>query len=135
MKIQYTLLILAIISIGLFLFIGDEDISRNIEIVKRADLVQEVSVVGKPSPATKRQRRLHCNPVNLTAAPASEASMARNCLWCGAGFRARENGGKFQRFCRTSCRRAFHQALRRWALHQWEVGQVTTTTLRRLEGS
>ena len=62
----------------------------------------------------------------------TSAERQRQCLWCGDDFRAREDGGQPQRFCRPSCRQAFHQALRRWSLHQWEAGQISITALRRL---
>jgi hypothetical protein len=39
-----------------------------------------------------------------------------SCPWCDRRFQARQTGGRAQRFCRASCRRAFHAALRSWAL-------------------
>ena len=56
--------------------------------------------------------------------------MSGECLWCGAAFKARRDGGKAQRFCQSSCRRAFHAALRAWAQRQWTAGHVTTETLK-----
>jgi hypothetical protein len=38
------------------------------------------------------------------------------CPWCDSQFRPRQTGGRAQRFCRPSCRRAFHAAARNWAL-------------------
>jgi hypothetical protein len=40
-------------------------------------------------------------------------------------FRPRKNGGRAQRFCRPSCRRAFHGAARAWALDEFAAGRVT----------
>lgn len=38
------------------------------------------------------------------------------CSWCDRPFRARQTGGRAQRFCQPTCRRAFHSAVRIWAL-------------------
>ena len=48
-----------------------------------------------------------------------------SCVWCNQPFRAREGGGRAQRFCRPSCRRAFHAAARAWALKAIEMGGLT----------
>jgi hypothetical protein len=52
-------------------------------------------------------------------------SDALSCSWCDRPFRARGSGGRPQRFCRPSCRRAFHAAARAWALDELAAGQVT----------
>src|SRR5215469_2405530 len=39
-----------------------------------------------------------------------------SCRWCDSLFGPRQTGGRAQRFCRPSCRRAFHAAARNWAL-------------------
>lgn len=38
------------------------------------------------------------------------------CPWCGSAFPVRQSGGRARRFCRPSCRRKFHAAVRRWGL-------------------
>ena len=66
--------------------------------------------------------------------PTSSAERQRQCSWCGDDFRARQDGGKAQRFCRPACRQAFHRALRTWAWDQWQNGEITTDVLQRLKG-
>src|SRR5690348_3425295 len=48
-----------------------------------------------------------------------------SCVWCDRRFRPRQSGGRSQRFCRPSCRRAFHAAVRAWALDELAAGRVT----------
>ncbi len=52
------------------------------------------------------------------------------CSWCQRSFLVRENGGRAQRFCRPSCRRAFHTAARSWALNAIESGALTVADIR-----
>ncbi|MSO94126.1 MAG: hypothetical protein EXQ86_12105 [Rhodospirillales bacterium] len=54
------------------------------------------------------------------------------CLWCSRHFepRPRTAGGKEQRFCSPSCRKACHVAADRWAMGQLERGEVSADTLR-----
>ena len=52
------------------------------------------------------------------------------CLWCGDPFAPRSTGGSRQRFCRTSCRREFHDACRRWAEAEVLEGRLTVETIR-----
>ena len=51
-------------------------------------------------------------------------SGAVRCPWCTRLFRPRR-GGHAQRYCRTSCRRAFHGAARAWALNAIASGALT----------
>src|SRR5215467_3484342 len=48
-----------------------------------------------------------------------------SCSWCDRPFRPRQSGGRAQRFCRPSCRRAFHAAMRAWALNAIAQGRLT----------
>jgi hypothetical protein len=52
-------------------------------------------------------------------------SGAPSCAFCERAFRARETGGRAQRFCRPSCRRAFHAAVRSWSLDAIAEGALT----------
>ena len=52
------------------------------------------------------------------------------CMWCGRPFRARQTGGRVQRFCWPSCRRAFHAAARAWALDAIADGTLSVVDLR-----
>src|SRR5271165_6496269 len=52
------------------------------------------------------------------------------CQWCERAFRARQTGGRAQRFCRSSCRRAFHAAVRSWALDSIGDGTLTLAEIR-----
>jgi hypothetical protein len=52
-------------------------------------------------------------------------SDALACLWCSRPFRPRESGGRAQRFCRPSCRRAFHAGTRAWALDELAARRVS----------
>ena len=51
-------------------------------------------------------------------------------MWCGRPFRARQTGGRVQRFCWPSCRRAFHAAARAWALDAIADGTLSVVDLR-----
>jgi hypothetical protein len=57
-------------------------------------------------------------------------SDAVRCFWCDRLFRPRQDGGKQQNFCRPSCRRAFHAALRVWALDAVGGGALTITDIK-----
>ena len=50
---------------------------------------------------------------------------AITCPWCDRLFRARQTGGRAQRFCSPSCRRAFHAAARQWALDAMATGALS----------
>jgi hypothetical protein len=52
------------------------------------------------------------------------------CSWCNQLFRARHGGGRGQRFCRPSCRRAFHAAARSWALDAIASGALTVADIK-----
>ncbi len=56
-------------------------------------------------------------------------SEAPACVWCNRPFPARE-GGRAQRFCRQSCRRAFHAAARSWVLDAITRGVLTIADIR-----
>jgi hypothetical protein len=53
-----------------------------------------------------------------------------SCAWCDRPFQARRSGGRAQRFCRPSCRRAFHAAARSWALDAIASRRVTLAELK-----
>jgi hypothetical protein len=53
-----------------------------------------------------------------------------SCCWCNRPFRARRDGGRAQRFCRPSCRRAFHGAARAWALAELAAGRLTLADIK-----
>src|SRR6516165_3976529 len=52
------------------------------------------------------------------------------CAWCGRPFQERQTGGRAQRFCRPSCRRSFHAAVRSWALDAIADGTLTVAEIR-----
>lgn len=52
------------------------------------------------------------------------------CSWCDRPFRVRQTGGRAQRFCQPSCRRAFHSAVRIWALDAIANGALTVAEIR-----
>jgi hypothetical protein len=52
------------------------------------------------------------------------------CLWCGASFVPRTDGGKPQRFCGPACRRALDAAGRRWIAEALADGAVTLADLK-----
>jgi hypothetical protein len=52
------------------------------------------------------------------------------CLWCNTSYRARNSGGREQRFCSERCRRAFHAAVRRWTLGELAAGRLTLVDIR-----
>ena len=60
--------------------------------------------------------------ITPNAAPSNDGPC---CSWCNQPFRARQTGGRSQRFCRTSCRRKYHAAARAWVLHAIENGALT----------
>jgi len=55
----------------------------------------------------------------------TEMNYSPSCSWCNQPFRRRQSGGHSQRFCRPSCRRAFHAAARAWTLDALAEGRVT----------
>ena len=58
-------------------------------------------------------------------------SAAFRCPWCDRPFRPRQGGGREQKFCRPSCRRAFHADVRRWVLNAIENGTLTGADIRK----
>ena len=56
--------------------------------------------------------------------------VALQCPWCDRPFRPRQDGGKQQKFCRSSCRRAFHGAARAWVLDAIASGALTLADIR-----
>jgi hypothetical protein len=55
---------------------------------------------------------------------------AITCPWCAKSFFPRRTGGKRQRFCSPTCRRALDKALRAWAGQELAEGRVTVAHLR-----
>jgi hypothetical protein len=55
---------------------------------------------------------------------------AVRCSWCDRLFRPRQGGGKQQKFCRPSCRRAFHGAARTWVLDAIASSALTVADIR-----
>jgi hypothetical protein len=53
-----------------------------------------------------------------------------SCVWCERQFQPRRSGGRPQRFCRPSCRRAFRAAARAWALDAIATGGMTVADLK-----
>jgi hypothetical protein len=51
-------------------------------------------------------------------------SDATPCSWCERPFGARRGGGRTQRFCCPSCRRAFHATARSWVLGELAAGHI-----------
>ena len=70
----------------------------------------------------------------IEAALPSTAVMAEptiaSCQWCERQFWARQTGGRAQRFCQPTCRRAFHFAVRTWALDAIANGTLTIAEIR-----
>lgn len=56
-------------------------------------------------------------------------SDARSSSWCDRSFRRRRGGGREQRFCRPSCRQAFHAAARAWTHDAIASGSLTFADL------
>ena len=52
------------------------------------------------------------------------------CDWCETPYRARNSGGREQRFCGERCRRAFHAAVRRWTLGELAAGRLTLANIK-----
>jgi hypothetical protein len=71
--------------------------------------------------------------VQIVTTEAGSAAMPNpsSCFWCDRPFRPRQTGGRAQRFCKMSCRRAFHGAERRWALDAIEAGVLTIDHIRK----
>jgi hypothetical protein len=53
-----------------------------------------------------------------------------SCCWCEQPFQPRQTGGRMQRFCRPSCRRAFHAVVRSWALNAITDGTLSIEEIR-----
>jgi hypothetical protein len=71
--------------------------------------------------------------VQIVTTEAGSAAMPNpsSCYWCDRPFRPRQTGGRAQRFCKMSCRRAFHAAARRWALDAIGAGMLTIDHIRK----
>ncbi len=54
----------------------------------------------------------------------------KSCVWCGAEFEPRNNGGSAQRFCSKDCRQNFNTACRIWAGAEFEAERVSIDQLR-----
>jgi hypothetical protein len=52
------------------------------------------------------------------------------CDWCETPYRARNSGGREQRFCGERCRRAFHAGVRRWTLGELAAGRLTLVNIK-----
>jgi len=52
------------------------------------------------------------------------------CCWCKRQFQPRQSGGRPQRFCRPTCRRAFHAVARAWALDELAAGRLPVADLK-----
>jgi hypothetical protein len=52
------------------------------------------------------------------------------CLWCGASFVPRTDGGREQQYCRPACRRALDAAGRRYIAEGLASGAVTLDDLK-----
>jgi hypothetical protein len=52
-----------------------------------------------------------------------------DCAWCRRPYAVRR-GGRGQRFCTPSCRRACHEAARAWALAELAAGRLTLDPIR-----
>ena len=57
-------------------------------------------------------------------------SDAVRCPWCDRPFRVRQSGGRAQLYCRLPCRRAYHAAVRQWALDAIDSGALTISDIR-----
>jgi hypothetical protein len=66
-------------------------------------------------------------PAGLGRLPAMSGAV--RCPWCTRVFRPRR-GGHAQRYCRPSCRRAFHGAARAWVLNAIASGALTLADIR-----
>ncbi len=67
---------------------------------------------------------------DLTATLAIRGAMIRLCTWCGTAYEPRRNGGKPQRFCSASCRRAFNTGCRVYAAAEVDAGRVSVSALK-----
>jgi hypothetical protein len=54
---------------------------------------------------------------------------ACRCSWCRKPFQARSDGGKAQRYCSATCRRAFDGAARAWVRRAIDQGTLTSADL------
>jgi hypothetical protein len=71
----------------------------------------------------------HRRPADRGNAPEPAMSDAPRCSWCDRTFRPRQ-GGRAQRFCRPSCRRAFHAAARSWVLAGLAAGHIAISDVK-----
>jgi hypothetical protein len=65
----------------------------------------------------------------VTDAP--EQASGPTCAWCSSRFTPRQSGGRRQRFCSKSCRRASEKAIREWAQGALVAGRVTVAEIKR----
>ncbi len=52
------------------------------------------------------------------------------CPWCETTFEPRTVGAHRKRFCSSTCKDAYHTALRKWAQRAAEHGEVTVNELK-----
>jgi hypothetical protein len=52
------------------------------------------------------------------------------CMWCGTPFEPRRDGGRAQRFCSPTCRRALDAAVRRYVNEALACGTLTIARLK-----
>ncbi len=52
------------------------------------------------------------------------------CPWCETAFERKTVGAHRKRFCSSTCRNAYHAALRKWAQRAADHGEVTFTDLK-----
>ncbi len=60
---------------------------------------------------------------------AREAPAGPACLWCSEPYARRATGGRPQKYCCSTCRRACHAAARRWAVSELEAGRLSVANV------
>ncbi len=53
-----------------------------------------------------------------------------SCTWCNEPFEPRTVGAHRKRFCSSTCKDAYHKALRKWAQRAADHGEVTVAELK-----
>ncbi len=56
--------------------------------------------------------------------------MTASCLWCDTEFSPKRVGAHSKRFCSSTCKNAYHTALRKWAQRAADHGEVTVNELK-----
>ena len=77
-----------------------------------------------------RQRRRQGDPFGATQMSSRLKEPPLSCMWCGQAYQERQTGGRTQRFCRPSCRRHYHAAVRQWTLAAIARGDLTIADIR-----